>query len=168
MPVGDALVKMEPVFKKYNPGSPFEYRFTDDAYNLKFRGEQQIGRLAGVFAIFAILISCLGLFGLASFVAGQRAKEISIRKILGASVPGIWQLLSKEFIVPVGISLLLSVPIAAYVMNNWLQDYVYRTTLSWWIFAATGAGAVLLTLLTVSFHTIRAAVANPVNALRNE
>ena len=168
VPVRDALDKISAVFKKYNPAAPFQYRFTDDTYNLKFAGEEQVGRLATVFAIFAVFISCLGLFGLASFIAEQRTKEIGVRKVLGASVLNIWQLLSKEFAMLVGISLLISTPVAYYCMHAWLQDYFYRTTLSWWIFAATGLGAMLVTLATVSFQAIKAAVANPVESLRAE
>ena len=164
----DAIAAIGTVFKKYSPASPLEYRFTDDSYNSKFLGEEQIGRLATVFAVFAIFISCLGLFGLAAFVAEQRTKEIGIRKVLGASVLGIWQLLSKEFVLLVTLSMLISVPIAFYCMHFWLQNYVYRTSLSWWIFAATGAGALLITLLTVSYQAIRAALANPVKSLRTE
>ena len=166
--IHEALAKITPVFKKYNPGSTFEYRFTDETYNLKFLGEEQIGHLATVFAIFAIFISCLGLFGLSSFVAEQRTKEIGVRKVLGASVFNLWKLLSEEFVMLAGISLLISIPIAYYCMHAWLQDYIYRTALSWWIFAATGFGALLITLLTVSFQAIRAAVANPVKSLRTE
>ena len=166
--VSDAVARVTAVFKKYNPASPFEYRFTDDSYNRKFLGEEQIGHLAMVFAVFAIFISCLGLFGLAAFVAEQRTKEIGIRKVLGASVLGIWRLLSSEFLLLVALSMLISVPIAFYCMHHWLQNYVYRTSLSWWIFAATGAGALLITLLTVSYQAIKAARANPVKSLRAE
>jgi len=163
-----ALDKISPVFKKYNPGSPFEYQFADELYNHKFMGEEQIGHLANIFAIFAIVISCLGLFGLSSFVAEQRAKEIGVRKVLGASVFSIWQLLSKEFVLLISLSLLIAVPITYYGMSNWLQNYVYRTSLPWWLFAATSAGALLVTLLTVSFQTIKAALANPVKSLRRD
>ncbi|MEP6750245.1 MAG: ABC transporter permease [Bacteroidota bacterium] len=166
--ISNALNKIAPVFKKYNPGVPFEYQFTDETYNRKFTGEEQVGRLASVFAVFAILISCLGMFGLASFIAEQRTKEIGVRKVLGASVLSIWQLLSREFLQLIAISLLISVPIAVYFMNGWLQNYVYRTSLSWWIFAVTGVAALLITLLTVSYQAIKAAVANPVKSLRSE
>jgi len=168
MPIRSAIAKISPVFKKYSPESPFEYRFTDEAYNSKFLGEEQISHLAAVFGVFAILISCLGLFGLSSFVAEQRTKEIGVRKVLGASVFNIWQLLSKEFVMLVTISLLISAPISFYSMHVWLQDYAYRTALSWWIFAVTGFGALLITLLTVSFQSIKAAMANPVKSLRTE
>jgi ABC-type antimicrobial peptide transport system permease subunit len=163
-----AIAGITIVFKKYNPANAFEYRFTDDNYNRKFLGEEQIGHLAMFFAVFAIFISCLGLFGLAAYVAEQRTKEIGIRKVLGASVLGIWQLLSKEFALLVMLSMLISVPIAYYCMQHWLQNYIYRTSLSWWIFVATGAGALLITLLTVSYQAIKAALANPVESLKAE
>jgi ABC-type antimicrobial peptide transport system permease subunit len=168
MPIKDALAKVEPVFKKFNPGSPFDFQFIDEEYNKKFSSEARIGTLASVFAGLAILISCLGLFGLASFMAEQRTKEIGVRKVLGASVANLWLLLSKDFVRLVLISLLISIPIAYYFMNNWLQSYNYRSTLTWWIFAAAGLGAILITLLTVSFQAIKAALANPVKSLRTE
>jgi putative ABC transport system permease protein len=121
-----------------------------------------------VFAVLAIFISCLGLFGLASFVAEQRTKEIGVRKVLGASVFDLWQLLSRDFVILVFISLFIATPTVYYFMHNWLQNYQYRTNLSWWIFAATGVGALLITLLTVSFQSIKAAIANPVKSLRTE
>ncbi len=164
----DALTAIEPVFKKYNPGSPFEYKFIDNEFAKKFEAEQHIGNLASFFAALAIFISCLGLFGMASFMAEQRVKEIGVRKVLGASVFNLWQLLSKGFVVMVLISILIATPIAYYFMHNWLQNYQYRTTLSWWIFAAAGFGALLITLLTVSFQSIKAAIANPVKSLKTE
>ncbi|MEO6316141.1 MAG: ABC transporter permease [Chitinophagaceae bacterium] len=166
--VHDAIARITPVFKKYRPDAPFEYQFADDRYNLKFAREETIGSLVTLFAVFAIFISCLGLFGLASFIAEQRTREIGVRKILGASVFSIWQLLSKEFVGLVIVSMLIAAPIAYYVMSQWLQDYVYRTALSWWIFTATGLGALLIALLTVSYQAIKAAVANPVKSLRSE
>ncbi len=166
--VDEALAKIEPVFKKYVPGMPFDYKFVDEEYAKKFEAEERIGKLSGFFAILAILISCLGLFALASFVAEQRTKGIGVRKVLGASVFNVWGLLSKEFVVLVIISLFIAAPLAYYFMYNWLQDYQYRTDLSWWIFAAAGAGALVITLLTVSFQAIKAAIANPVQSLRTE
>ena len=168
MPVRDALAKIQPVFKKYDPASPFEFKFIDDEYAKKFSNEQRIANLASVFAILAIFISCLGLFGLASFVAEQRTKEVGVRKVLGATVFNLWKLLSKEFVALVIISLLIAIPTAYYFMNNWLQDYQYRTPISWWIFVAAGVSALVITLLTVSFQAIKAAVANPVKSLRTE
>jgi putative ABC transport system permease protein len=168
VPMREALSKIEPVFKKYNPGSPFEFRFNDDEYAHKFSDEQRIGNLATVFAVLAIFISCLGLFGLASFVAEQRIKEIGVRKVLGASVANLWRLLSTEFVVLVIISLLIAIPAAYYFMTGWLQQYQYRSPISWWIFALSGTGAIAITLITVSFQAIKAALANPVKNLRTE
>jgi putative ABC transport system permease protein len=164
----DALAKIETVFKKYNPEQPFDYRFNDDEYGKKFGDEERIGKLASLFAVLAIFISCLGLFGMASFMAEQRIKEIGIRKVLGASVFNLWQLLSKDFVAMVLISFLIATPVAYYLMHNWLQNYTYRTGLSWWIFAIAGVGALVITLLTVSFQAIKAAIANPVKSLRTE
>jgi len=164
----DALAKIETVFKKYNPGSPFEYKFIDDEYAQKFSDEERIGNLATVFAILAIFISCLGLFGLASFVAEQRKKEIGVRKVLGASVFNLWQMLSKEFALLVIISCFIAIPLAWYYLNGWLQQYDYKTTISFWIFIFSGLGALLITLITVSFQAINAAVANPIKSLRTE
>jgi predicted permease len=163
-----SLASVAKVFKTHNPNAPFDYKFVDDQYAQKFGAEQRIGRLAGGFAILAILISCLGLFGLASFMAEQRTKEIGIRKVLGASVFNVWQLLSREFIVLVVIAFCLAAPIAYYVLSDWLQNYQYRTELSWWIFAVAGLGALAVTLLTVSYQSIRAALMNPVKSLRSE
>jgi len=164
----DALAETEIIFKKLIPSVPFEYKFADTEYALKFAAEERIGKLAAVFATLAVLISCLGLFGLASFIADKRTKEIGIRKVLGASVYGLWQMLSKEFIVLVMIACLIAIPFAYYVLNNWLQNYEYRTEISWWIFAIAFSGALLITLLTVSFQAIKAAIANPVKSLRTE
>lgn len=164
----DALTKIEPVFKKFNPTEPFQYQFIDEEYAKKFGNEERIGKLAGVFAILAIAISCLGLFGLASFVAEQRTKEIGVRKVLGASVFSVWNLLSKDFAALVVISLFIAIPLSYYFMDGWLQNYEYRTNISWWIFALAGLGALLITILVVSFQTIKAAVSNPLRALRTE
>jgi putative ABC transport system permease protein len=164
----EALAKVETIVKKYNPSSPFVYNFVDEVYGKKFEYEERIGKLSAFFATLAIFISCLGLFGVASFVAEQRTKEIGVRKVLGATVFNVWKLLSKEFIVLVAIALLIAIPIAYYFMNKWLLNYEYKTNLSWWIFAAAGFGAIMITILTVSFQAIKAAVANPVKSLRTE
>jgi putative ABC transport system permease protein len=163
-----ALAKIESVFKKYDPGNPFQYTFADQEYAKKFRDEERVGKLAAFSAGLAILISCLGLFGLASFVAEQRTKELGIRKVLGASIASLWQLLSKEFVSLVIISCLISAPIAWYFMNGWLAKYTYHTQISWWVFAVAGMGALIITLLTVSYQAIRAALINPVKSLRSE
>lgn len=168
VPVREALTKLEPVFKQYNPGSPFEYKFTDEQYAQKFSDEERIGNLATFFAVLAVFISCLGLFGLASFVAERRTKEIGVRKVLGASVMNIWQMLSKDFVSLVIISCLIAIPIAWYVLHQWLQQYEYRTPISWWIFTIAGLGAMAIALLTVSFQAIKAAISNPVKSLRSE
>jgi ABC-type antimicrobial peptide transport system permease subunit len=164
----EALPRIEAVFKQLIPSAPFDYKFVDQEYAAKFAAEERIGTLAGFFATLAIFISCLGLFGLASFTTEQRSKEIGIRKVLGASVARLWQMLSKDFLVLVFISCLVSVPLAYYFMSGWLQNYQYRTHLSWWIFAAVILGALVITLLTVSFQTFKAALMNPVKFLRNE
>src|SRR5678809_397087 len=147
-----ALRSVESVFKKLIPSAPFDYQFVDEDYAQKFAAEERIGKLAGFFTILAVFISCLGLFGLSSFIAEQRTKEVGIRKVLGASTFSLWRLLSNEFSVLVFISLLIAVPIAYYFMHNWLQDYQYRAPLSWWIFGAAALSAMMITLLTVSFQ----------------
>ena len=168
VPIKDALVKLAPVFQRHNPGSPFNYHFTDDEYAKKFSDEERIGNLAGIFAILAILISCLGLFGLASFVAEQRTKEMGVRKVLGASIFNIWKLLSTEFVVLVIISCLIATPIAWYYLYKWLLRYAYHTTISWWIFGVAALGALAITVATVSYQAIKAALTNPVKSLRTE
>jgi ABC-type lipoprotein release transport system permease subunit len=167
-PGPEALAKIAPVFQRYNPGSPFEYKFTDQEYDRKFAAEERIGHLAGVFAVLAIFISCLGLFGLAGYTAEQRTKEIGVRKVLGASLYSIWKLLSGEFVVLVLVSCLIAAPLSGYFLRGWLAHYVYRASLSWWIFAAAAAGALLITLATVSWQALRAGLANPVRSLRSE
>jgi putative ABC transport system permease protein len=168
VPATVALQKIEPIFKKFNPEQPFEYKFADEEYAKKFGDEERIGRLAGFFASLAVVISCLGLFGLTSFVAEQRKKEIGVRKVLGATVFNVWNLLSRDFVMLVIISFVVAVPLSWYFMQSWLQNYHYRVDLSWWIFALAGAGALFVTFVTVSFQAIKAAVANPVKSLRTE
>ncbi|HEY4288084.1 MAG TPA: ABC transporter permease [Puia sp.] len=163
-----ALSKVEAVFKRLNPASPFSYRFVDEEYGNKFGNEQRIGRLAGFFTALAVFISCLGLFGLASFVAEQRTREIGIRKVLGASLANVWGLLSKEFVVLVVVSLLAAVPVSYYLMHRWLENYEKHTGMPWWIFAAAATGALMITMLTVSFQALKAGLANPVRSLRSE
>jgi putative ABC transport system permease protein len=168
MAVSTALSRIEPVFKKYNPASPFSYKFIDDEYGRKFSDEERIGNLAAFFAILAIFISSLGLFGLASFVAEQRVKEIGVRKVLGASVYNLWSMLSKDFLGLVIISCLIAIPLTWYYLNNWLKAYAYHTDISWWVFIASSIGAMVITLITVSFQSVKAAIANPVKSLRSE
>ena len=164
----EALRKIESVFKKYAPASPFDYKFVDEEYAKKFGNEERISKLAGSFTMLAIFISCLGLFGMASFVAEQRIKEIGVRKVLGASVFNLWRLLTKDFLALIIISLLIAMPTAYYFMNNWLQNYQYRSEIPWWIFAAAGLGTIIITLLTVSSQAISTAMANPVKSLKTE
>ncbi|MES1159941.1 MAG: FtsX-like permease family protein, partial [Bacteroidota bacterium] len=164
----EALEKIEGVLKKYAPEQPFNYEFADQEYARKFGYEQRLGRIAVVFALLAIFISCLGLFGMASFMAEQRTKEIGVRKVLGASLLSLWGLLSIEFVELVLLSLCIAIPLSWYFMTGWLQHYAYHAALAWWIFAAAGLGALLITLLTVSYQSIRAATSNPVKSLRTE
>jgi len=163
-----ALNQIAIVCKTYSPSVPFSYRFADDDYAQKFADEERVGKLADSFAALAVLISCIGLFGMASYTAEQRVKEIGVRKVLGASVFSLWGAMSTDFIRLIVVALVLATPLAHYLMSQWLQHYAYRTGLSWWIFAVTAAGAILLTLLTVSYQSIKAALANPVKSLRSE
>ncbi|MDB5135102.1 MAG: FtsX-like permease family protein, partial [Mucilaginibacter sp.] len=164
----NALNAIDAIYKKYAPGQPLDYQFVDDEYAKKFATEERIGKLASSFASLAIFISCLGLFGMASFMAEQRVKEIGVRKVLGASVFGLWRLMSRDFVLLVVISLFIAMPVSYYFMHSWLQNYTYHAGLSWWIFAVTAAGAIAITLLTVSYQSIKAALANPVNSLKTE
>lgn len=163
-----ALEAIQPVFEKYNPAYPFDFRFTEDEFTGKFQDEYRIGRLSGIFAIISILISCLGLFGLASYMAELRTKEIGIRKVIGASVFSIWKMLSKDFVLLVVISCVIALPTAYYLLNEWLKKYEYRIGISWWIMIATVISALTITLLTVSYQTMKAATMNPVHSLRSE
>ncbi len=162
------IATIESVFKAHFPDIPFQYDFVDAEYGEKFASEERIGTLSAIFTALAILISCLGLFGLTSFVAEQRTKEIGVRKVLGATVFNVWNMLSKDFLKLVTISCFIAVPIAYYIMNGWLQEYPYRVILEWWIFVLAVFGALAVTLLTVSFQAIKAANANPVKSLRTE
>jgi putative ABC transport system permease protein len=156
------------VFKKFNPDAPFAYQFEDEQYGSKFSNEQRIGSLARGFSLLALFISCIGIFGMASFLAEQRRKEIGVRKVLGASVIGLWARLSREFVTLVLISLALASPVAWYFMQGWLQHYDYRTDISWSVFAFVGIGVVVITLSTVSYQSIKAALTNPTKSLRSE
>ena len=162
------LATIQPIFDRYNPSLPFEYSFVDREFEQKFNTENQVGKLAGIFASLAIFISCLGLFGLAAFMAERRTKEIGIRKVLGASVFNLWALLSKEFVWLVLIGCLIASPLAFLLMKNWLQQYDYRVEISWWIFIIAGLMAIVIALITVSTQAIKAALENPVKSLRSE
>ncbi|HEX4851426.1 MAG TPA: FtsX-like permease family protein, partial [Puia sp.] len=162
------LAKAEKIFRKYNPQYPFEYYFVDENYARKFIMEQRTGTLAGLFAGLAIVISCLGLFGLATYMAETRLKEIGVRKVLGASVVNITMMISRDFIRLVIISILIASPIAWYAMNTWLQNFNYRIQIAGWIFLMAGLLAILIALITVSYQAIKAARANPIKSLRTQ
>jgi putative ABC transport system permease protein len=165
---GANLAKAERIFKRYNPAYPFDYQFVDQEYARQFDDQQRTKTLAGLFATLAIFISCLGLFGLSVYVAESRVKEIGVRKVLGASVVNNAKLLSFDFVKLVIFSIIIATPVAWYAMNRWLQDYTYRINIGWGIFVAAGLLAIVIALLTVSFQSIKAAIANPVKSLRTE
>jgi ABC-type antimicrobial peptide transport system permease subunit len=162
------LKKAEAIFKKYNPEYPFEYHFVDEEYSKKFDDEKRTGTLAGLFAGLTIFISCLGLFGLATYMAENRVKEIGVRKVLGASVAGITTLLSQDFLQLVMVSFLLAAPLAWWGMYTWLRNYPYRVDIQWWVFALAGILSAAIAVLTVSYQAIKAAMANPSKSLRSE
>lgn len=168
VPVQNALARVEDVYEKLSPSSPFDYHFADEVYERKFRSEVRIGKLARFFAFLAIFISCLGLFGLSAFVAEQRTKEIGIRKVLGASVANLWALQSKNFLILVLLSCLIAAPLAWYFLEGWLAGYDYRIHLNIGVFIIAGILALLVTLLTVSYQSIKAALANPARSLKTE
>lgn len=167
-PMVSAISEIEAVFKEIIPNAPFEYKFADVEYAAKFAQEERIGKLASCFSFLAVMISCLGVFGLASFIAEQRTKEIGIRKVVGASVFQLWKLLSTSFIFLVLIACLIAIPISFYLLHTWLQKYDYHTEMSWWIFVLIALGVVMITLFVVSLQTIKAVYVNPVKSLRNE
>jgi len=166
--IKNLVSQVEQVWKTMAPGMPFSYRFLDESFNKMYSAEQRVGQIAMMFAVLAILIACLGLFGLVTFIAEQRTKEIGIRKVLGASVGGIVGLLSKDFVKLVAISFVIGGPIAWWAMHSWLSDFAYRINLEWWIFLAAALLSMAIALITVSFQAIRAALNNPVNSLRTE
>jgi putative ABC transport system permease protein len=164
----EAIERISLIFQKHNPSVPFEFSFVDDDYNNKFATEMRVGKLALIFAALAIIISLLGLFGLSSFVAEQRTKEIGIRKVVGASILDLWGMLTKSFVILVGLSCLIAFPFAWYFLTGWLTRFQYRTEIQWWIFPAVISGALAVTLITVSYQAIRAAMINPVESLKSE
>jgi ABC-type antimicrobial peptide transport system permease subunit len=163
-----SLAAIQPIFEKYNPSVPFDFKFADEEFGKKFTIENQTAKLSGIFAGLAIFISCLGLFGLAAYMAERRTKEIGIRKVLGATVTGLWMLLSREFVLLVLLGCVIASPIAFLLTNNWLQKYDYRIDIGWGVFITAGLAAVLIALFTVSFQGLKAAIANPVKSLRTE
>ncbi|MCW3109339.1 MAG: hypothetical protein JWQ09_3845 [Segetibacter sp.] len=163
-----AVQDVQDTWKKLLPGSPLEYSFLDDSFNELYKEDQRTSSLIFVFAIIAVFISSLGLFGLAAFAAEQRTKEIGIRKVLGATVANITTLLSKDFVKLVSVAILIASPIASWAMNQWIQNFAYRVDIGWWMFAVAGAIALLIALIMTSFQAIKAAIANPVKSLRTE
>jgi putative ABC transport system permease protein len=163
-----AIASMEKLYKQFNPGFPFKYYFTDDEIANRYKAEYTVSKLSRYFAFLAIFISCLGLFGLVTFTAEQKTKEIGIRKVLGASVTGIVRMLSKDFLTLVVIAAVIAFPVAWWVMHRWLNDFAYRVNIGWWVFVVAGIIALLIALLTISFQSIKAAIANPVKSLRTE
>ncbi|HCX24347.1 MAG TPA: ABC transporter permease, partial [Cytophagales bacterium] len=168
LPSQEAIASTTQVFEQLAPNVPFDYQFVDDRYAQKFEAEVKVGKLSGVFAGLAIMISCLGLFGLASYMAEQRTKEIGIRKVLGASIMTLWKLLSSEFILLVVLSCALAIPIAYYFISDWLANYEYRIDIPWYSFLLAIVGALVITLITVSFQSVKAALVNPIKSLRSE
>ncbi|WP_419212801.1 FtsX-like permease family protein [Maribacter sp. X9] len=164
----ESLDQVETIFRNIAPDVPFQYQFVDATFGYKFKTEERMRKLAGIFSALAILISCLGLFGLATFMAEQRTKEIGIRKVLGASVPSLFKMLSKDFVVLIMLSGLIAVPVAYHNMQQWLENYTYRTDMPWWVFGGAILGVLFVAILTVSYHALRAARANPVKSLRTE
>jgi len=164
----DAIIKAGNIVRADSPGYPFDYQFVDNDFDEIFKTETLTGSLAGVFAGLAVVISCLGLFGLAAYTAERRIKEIGIRKVLGASVAGLTGLLSRDFLKLVCISCVIAFPAAWLAISKWLQGYQYRVNIEWWVFAAAGFMAIVIALATVSFQAIKAALMNPVKSLRSE
>ena len=167
-PTSESLALIEPIYKKYNPDRNFEYEFNDVAFSRKFGNEERVGTLATTFAFLAIFISCLGIFGLSSFTAEQRTKEIGVRKVLGASVYDLWRMMSKDFVVLAVISCVIAAPIAYLLLTDWLENFSYHMGVPVWTFAAATVTTLLITLFTVSWHTVSAAGTNPVKSLRTE
>ncbi len=162
------LATMKKQWDKFNTDEPFTYTFMDDLYNKTYSAEQKTGTILNIFAVLTIFVACLGLFGLATYTAEQRTKEIGIRKVLGATVTQVTQMLSKDFLKLVFIACAIAFPLSWWVMNKWLQSFAYRIDMSWWMFVMAGVSALAIALLTISFQAIKAAIANPVKSLRSE
>jgi putative ABC transport system permease protein len=166
--VAGLLATMKKQWNSYNTDEPFTYSFMDDLFNKTYSAEQKTGTILNIFSILTIFVACLGLFGLVTYTAEQRTKEIGIRKVLGASVGQVTQMLSKEFLKLVLIASLIAFPLSWWAMNKWLQSFAYRIGISWWVFVVAGCVTILIALITVSFQAVKAAVANPVKSLRTE
>jgi putative ABC transport system permease protein len=159
---------MQNIYKKYDRDTPFDYTFMDDAFNQQYKAEDRLAAIFSLFTYITVILATMGLFGLAAFTIEQRAKEIGIRKILGASLSKISTLLSLDFLKLVLLSVIIASPVAWWAMHNWLQNFANRITIPWWVFTAAGGIAVLAAIITVSYHAIKAALANPVDSLRSE
>jgi putative ABC transport system permease protein len=166
--MNNVITYINTVWNKFSPGYPLDYKFMDETYGAMYKSEEKMASLIWVFTIMAVIVGCMGLFGLAAFSAEQRIKEIGIRKVLGASVFNIVGLLSKSFIGLILISSVLAFPIAWWAMNKWLEDFTYRIRIGWWVFLVAGAAALMIAFITISFQAIKAAIANPVKSLRTE
>ncbi|HXB29572.1 MAG TPA: FtsX-like permease family protein, partial [Puia sp.] len=166
--ISEQIGSMEAKWKIFAPATPFDFSFLDNEFDALYRSEQRMGTVFGIFTFLSIFVACLGLFGLSIFTAERRKKEIGVRKVLGASVQTVVGLLSREFLKLVTIATLIAFPIAWLAMNKWLQDFAYRISMGWWIFFIAGVSALAIALLTVSFQAVKAAIANPVKALRSE
>jgi putative ABC transport system permease protein len=166
--ISGLLSQIKAKWKTMAPAEPFSYSFLDDEFNKQYSVDQRTGTISLIFSALAILIACLGLFGLVTYAAEQRIKEIGIRKVLGAAIPDIVGLLSRDFVKLIIISLCIASPVAWWMMNRWLQDFAYRIDISWWIFVVTGLLVLMIALITSIFQTIKAAMANPVKSLRSE
>ena len=162
------LASLKKVWSKYFPKDPFDYFFLDESFGQQYKADLLFGKVFGVFAFLAILIACFGLLGLSAYNVLQRTKEIGIRKVLGASLQSILVLLSRDFLKLIVISLLLAVPVGWFIMNRWLQDYAYRITIGWWVFAIAGATALFIAIITICIQVLKAAERNPVKSLRTE
>jgi putative ABC transport system permease protein len=162
------LDAMQNIYKKYDKDTPFSYTFMDDAFNAQYKAEDKLASIFSIFTVITVLLAGMGLFGLAAFTIEQRTKEIGVRKILGASLSSIASLLSVDFLKLVLLAILIGSPIAWWAMNKWLQNFAYRINIQWWMFASAGLLAIIIALVTISYHALKAAVANPVNSLRSE
>jgi putative ABC transport system permease protein len=162
------IVYINNVWNQFIPGYPLDYKFMDESYGAMYKSEDKLASLLWIFTIMAIFVGCMGLFGLAAFSAEQRTKEIGIRKVLGATMFNIMALLSKRFVILILVASVIAFPVAWWAMNKWLQDFPYRITINWWMFAIAAVAALVIALITVSFQAIKAAIANPVKSLRTE
>ena len=162
------MAKFEAHWHEFFPGNPFLSFFLDDHYNLQYQSDQQFGRIFGIFSALAIFIACMGLFGLSSLTAIQRTKEIGVRKVMGASVTNILALMSRDYMMLLGVAIVIALPLAWWLMSRWLESFAYRLPLSWWLFAIPSIAVILIALMTISIHTLKAARTNPSKSLRYE